>query len=169
MQIIPKLIKCNYTKGRGGFKPRAVILHIMAGTLKGTDSWFANPVAQASAHYGIGLNGEIHQYVNENDMAWHAGVVIRPTWKLLNPKVNVNKETIGIEHEGQPITVWSREMKESSASLVADICKRWGIPLDRDHIIGHYQISAGRRDNCPSLGRNKNQIIEEIINLAKLK
>jgi N-acetylmuramoyl-L-alanine amidase len=30
----------NYTKGRAGYKPVAIVIHIMEGTLNGTDSWF---------------------------------------------------------------------------------------------------------------------------------
>ena len=38
------------------FKPELIVLHIMDGTLSGTDSWFADPSSQVSSHYGIGLN-----------------------------------------------------------------------------------------------------------------
>ena len=169
MNIIKKLTPCNFTKGRGGLKPRAIVIHIMSGTLIGTDAWFQNPKAQASTHYGIGKKGEIHQYVEEADMAWHAGTIINPTWKGLNPKVNANKELIGIEHEGQSTDVWTEEMKNASAELIADICKRWGIEINRDNIIGHYQLSAGRRDNCPAQGRDKVGIIEQLIQLALTK
>ena len=38
----------NKRKGRNGFRPEAVVIHIMEGTLKGTDSWFKNPVSKVS-------------------------------------------------------------------------------------------------------------------------
>jgi N-acetyl-anhydromuramyl-L-alanine amidase AmpD len=41
----------------------------MDGTLAGTDAWFTNPASQVSAQYGIGKNGEVHQYVKEEDTA----------------------------------------------------------------------------------------------------
>lgn len=46
-----------------GYKTIAIVDHIMAGTLSGTDSWFANPASQVSSHFSVGKNGEIHQYV----------------------------------------------------------------------------------------------------------
>src|SRR5271163_203896 len=93
--------KGNYQTGRPGqFQPEAVVIHIMEGTLKGTDSWFNDPRAKVSAHYGIGTGGLVHQYVKEADTAFHAGIVDRPTWPLLKPRVNPNYYTIGIEHEG---------------------------------------------------------------------
>ena len=90
----------NFWSGRKGFRPEAVVIHIMEGTLPGTDSWFASSSSQVSAHYGVGKSGEIHQYVKEGDTAWHAGRVDRPTWKLLKPDINPNLYTIGVEQEG---------------------------------------------------------------------
>lgn len=164
MKIDQKRIAVNFTKGRAGHKPRAIVIHIMAGTYIGTDAWFHNPAAKASTHYGVSKKGEIAQWVSEYDTAWHCGTIIRPTWKAINPHVNPNFETIGIEHEGKPTDVWTQEMKIASSQLIASIAKHWNIPLTRDNVIGHYQLSAGRRDNCPAVDKS---IIDELISLAK--
>jgi len=155
----------NYSIGRGTYKPEAIVLHIMDGSLIGTDSWFADEKSRVSAHYGIGKSGEVHQYVNEVDTAFHAGVVDKPTWKLLKPGKNPNDYTIGIEHEGQPLVndVWPDAMKKASAKLVYEIAQRWSIPLDREHVIGHYEI-RGSKPNCPAVNK---AIIDEVIMLAK--
>lgn len=153
----------NFIRGRGGYRPEAVVIHIMAGTLTGTDAHFANPASQVSAHYGIGKQGQIHQYVKEEDTAFHVGTVDRPTWALIKPGVNPNLYCIGIEHEGQATDIWTEELKAASASMVRDICQRWQIPIDRDHIIGHYQIRASK-PNCPAVDK---RIIDEIIARAK--
>lgn len=50
--------------------PIGVVLHIMQGTLDGTDSWFHNPAAQASAHFGVGKDGRVFQWVNTEARAW---------------------------------------------------------------------------------------------------
>ncbi|HWO92013.1 MAG TPA: N-acetylmuramoyl-L-alanine amidase, partial [Methylomirabilota bacterium] len=63
----------NKESGRRGFRPEAIVVHIMDGTLLGTDARFANPGSKVSAHYGVGTNGQIHHYVAESDTAWHAG------------------------------------------------------------------------------------------------
>jgi N-acetylmuramoyl-L-alanine amidase len=167
MNIIQKTTP-NFTKGRVrngvNYKPTKIVIHIMDGTLAGTDSWFASPSSQVSAHYGIGVNGQIHQYVQEEDQAWHAGVVIRPTADLI-PSVNPNAYTIGIEHEGRPLTndKWTEAMKISSARLIARISEKWGIELNRKNVIGHYEIN-GNKPNCPALDK---KIIDELITLAK--
>lgn len=154
----------NFWDGRSGYKPEAVVIHIMDGTLIGTDSHFASPATEVSSHYGIGQTGEIHYYVKEENAAWHAGRVNSPSWTLLKQNVNPNYYTIGIEHEGRPETVWPDTMKKASATLIRDICRRWNIPIDREHIIGHHQIDGVRRPNCPAYNK---AIIDELVSLAK--
>src|SRR5258708_2913484 len=107
----------NYTQGRKTYKPEAIVIHIMEGTLSGTDSWFQNAASSVSAHFGIGMNGEVHQYVDTENSAWHAGRVNAPSWKLIKPSplfagnfINTNYYTIGIEHEGKEDTEWTDAM-----------------------------------------------------------
>lgn len=137
----------NMETGRVGYRPEAIVVHIMEGTLSGTDSWFANPASAVSAHYGIGMGGQIHQYVAESDTAWHAGRRWKATWRLIRPEVNPNLYTIGIEHEGQAATPWSDAMIAAGTRLAAEICNRWSIAVDRDHLIGHREIYT--RKTCP--------------------
>lgn len=154
----------NFWQGRKGYRPEAIVVHIMDGTLSGTDSWFANQSSQVSSHYGIGKSGEVHQYVKEEDTAWHAGRIDSPNWSLIKSfSVNPNLYTIGIEHEGKADDMWSEAMKKSSATLIAEICERWQIPVDRDHVIGHYQIFS-KKPNCPATDK---KIIDELISLAR--
>ncbi|MBL8037399.1 MAG: hypothetical protein JNN16_07870, partial [Nitrospira sp.] len=40
----------NKDKGREGYRPEAIVIHIMEGTLKGTDAWFTNEESGVSAH-----------------------------------------------------------------------------------------------------------------------
>lgn len=135
----------------------------MSGTLSGTDAWFKNPASQVSSHYGIGLTGEVHQYVKEDDMAWANGRVQNPTSKIVKSLGgNPNNYSISIEHEGTATIEWSKAMKDTSAELIREIAKRHKIPLDRDHIIGHYEIFSGK-PNCPAKDKS---IIDELIRLA---
>lgn len=152
----------NFAVGRGTFKPEVIVIHIMEGTIVGTDAWFQNPASAVSAHYGVGRSGEVHQYVRNQDTAWHAGRVLSPTFSLYKPGVDPNKYTFGIEHEGISTSVWTQEQKTASAALIKQICTEWSIPIDRDHIIGHYQVFAGK-PNCPAVNKD---VINELISLA---
>ena len=152
----------NMTKGRKGYKPEAIVIHVMEGTLSGTDSWFKNPVSSVSAHYGVGVAGDVHQYVQEQDTAWHAGRVHAPSWKIIKTAagsnyVNPNFYTIGIEHEGNENSEWTEAMYAADAELIKAIAARWNIPVDRDHIIGHHEIYSIK--TCPGFKVDINKII----------
>jgi N-acetylmuramoyl-L-alanine amidase len=163
-----QIISChspNFTSGRFGYNVEAIVIHIMEGTLAGTDNWFANPKSQVSAHFGIGFNGLIHQYVNEQDCAWHAGRICNPSWQLLKKLpsgkfVNPNYYTIGIEHEGNESSEWTDQMYQSSGELIGDICSRNKLSIDRDHIIGHHEIYSAK--TCPG----QKVSISRILNIA---
>jgi hypothetical protein len=138
----------NFRRGRPfGLRPEAVVVHIMDGSFEAGESVFRNPTTQKSAHYGISRAGEVHQYVDEHDTAFHAGIVINPTWPLLKPRINPNFYTIGIEHEGRPDDEWPEAQLTASATLIGQIAGRWSIPLDESHVIRHHQIRASK--TCP--------------------
>lgn len=157
----------NFSFGRGGRKPEAIVIHVMEGTLSGTDSWFMRRDSQVSAHYGIGFGGEIHRYVRETDTAWHAGRVNAPSWSLIKRTpdgryVNPNAYTIGIEHEGSASTDWTEAMYRADGEIVAAISTRWNIPLDPLHVIGHREIFSLK--TCPGFSVS----IEKILQLARI-
>lgn len=138
----------NFRKGRPlGFRPEAIVIHIIDGSFSAGESVFLSDGTRKSAHYGISKEGIVHQYVDENDTAFHAGVVVNPTWELLKPGVNPNFYTIGIEHEGRPDDVWPETQLSASATLIGEIVARWDIATDRLHLVRHHQIRATK--TCP--------------------
>ncbi|MGW4638324.1 N-acetylmuramoyl-L-alanine amidase [Sphaerisporangium sp. NPDC004334] len=88
--------------------------------------------AYVSWHYTIrSSDGHIAQHVRARDVAWHAG-----NWYF-------NAKAIGIEHEGfmAKAGAWYTEaMYRASARLVRYLARRYGIPLDRAHILGHDNV-----------------------------
>ncbi len=152
----------NFTVGRKGHVPEAIVIHIIEGSLSSADSWFKTTKSQVSAHYGVGKTGIVHRYVQEKDTAWHAGRVNAPSWTLIKPAgngnfINPNYYTIGIEHEGGDDTEWTDEMYATSSALIKEICQRWGIPIDRKHIIGHHEIYSLK--TCPGNKVDINKLI----------
>ncbi|MFE0132342.1 N-acetylmuramoyl-L-alanine amidase [Streptomyces sp. NPDC059037] len=108
-----------------------VIVHVTQETYADTLAIFQNSAKKVSAHYVVrSEDGHIAQCVRERNVAWHAG-----NW-------NYNTRSIGIEHEGwvdQP-EYFTDAMYEQSALLTSDICDTYGIPKNRDHIIGHVEV-----------------------------
>lgn len=114
----------NYSDGRQGNSIDAIVVHWIVGTLESADATFQDGRRNASAHYGVG-GEEIHQYVKDEDTAWHCGDWL---WNL---------KTIGIEHEGGPDLPISDATYETSAKLIKELCTKYNIPLDKDHILPH--------------------------------
>ncbi|TGE31341.1 N-acetylmuramoyl-L-alanine amidase [Desulfosporosinus sp. Sb-LF] len=135
-----------------GYKILAIVDHIMSGTLAGTDSWFANPASKVSSHFGVGKNGEIHQYVNLENPAWANGGVNNPSWTLLIPGVNPNYYTASIEHEGNSWDVMPEAQYQATLALHRWLIETLSIPVTRDNIIGHYRIDSINKANCPGTG-----------------
>jgi hypothetical protein len=116
-----------------GNKIRYIMIHDTEGSYDGTVSEFLDPKVEVSAHYVIrSSDGAVTQMVRTKDIAWHAG-----NW-------NMNTQSIGIEHEGHAVdgaTWYTDAMYRSSAKLVRYLAARYGIPLDREHIIGHEDVT----------------------------
>lgn len=142
----------NFSPGRRGQTAVAIVVHIMDGTLAGTDAWFASRGSKVSAHYGVGKNGEVHQYVDEDDTAQHAGIVDSPAALVVRQRLTLNPNlyTVGIEHEGRDGDALTPAQADASAELIAEIASDWGIPLDREHVIAHHEIRASK--TCPGKG-----------------
>jgi len=153
----------NFTAGRKGYVPEIIVLHVIDGSQVSCDSWFANPISQVSANYSIGFTGEIHQYVKDEDTAWAQGRVTNPTFSLYKPNVNPNLYCLSIEHEGTDLSIVHEAQINASAELIRSLAGKWNIPIDRDHIIGHYQIFAGK-PNCPATDKS---IIDRIVRQAQ--
>jgi hypothetical protein len=123
---------CNYTNSNRetSYDIRKVVIHVAEGSYSGTVSWFENCAAGASAHYVVSREGRVAQCVRDEDIAWHAG-----WW-------DTNTHSIGIEHAGYIDNPdwFTRSMYHTSARLSAWCCKKYKIPIDRKHIIGHSEV-----------------------------
>ena len=148
----------NFRSGRGDFKPEAVILHRSGGTLAEIDKRCSQTGTFTSAHYAIASDGSVHQYVEEADTAFHAGVVVNATWRLIKPGSNPNFYAIGIELEGDAADPTTSAQYDAAAALIAEIAARYQFGADVDHIVLHSEIRAGR--SCPGDGFDRQQLIE---------
>lgn len=136
----------NFTPDRAGHDmspPSWVVLHTMVGTLAGAAARFAMAREMASAHYGVGLDGRLWQWVDERDAAWTNGATGRGG-------LGDNLDSITIEHEdgGDFDGPRTPELYARSAQLVASVCTRYGMPIDREHVIGHRECDFAST-RCP--------------------
>lgn len=137
----------NHYNGRNGHTITHITLHIMVGHLTGTDSVFQHP-GGASAHYGIGADGTIHQYITENNGSWS------------DANYASNNSTISIEHEGGMNGIpCTQACMDASAKLCADIARRQGwTHLWHDGLNGniwlHREIPGTDHAGCPDRAPN---------------
>jgi N-acetyl-anhydromuramyl-L-alanine amidase AmpD len=119
-----------------------IVIHDTEATWKTTLDLVQDPT-YLGWHYSIrSSDGQVDQHINPKNVGWHAG-----NWY-------VNAHSIGIEHEGFAATgaKWYTEsMYESSATLVHYLATKYGIPLDRAHIIGHDQVPGITTANIPGM------------------
>ncbi|MEU4259446.1 MULTISPECIES: N-acetylmuramoyl-L-alanine amidase [Streptomyces] len=109
-----------------------VVIHVVQGSYATALRVFKNPGHGAATHYVVGKDGRVAQMIRELDVAFHAG------------NRDMNERSIGIEHEGfvdRPQD-FTPEMYAASARLTAGICARYGIPVDREHVIGHVEVEG---------------------------
>ena len=179
------IISDNFQKGRGGQQVRAVVLHIAAGSLSSVFPTFNTPQRGASAHFCIGKDGTIEQYVSVNDtayangLAWHSennqwlcphNQVVQPTWKDLIPKINPNLYTVSIEHEGQPNDQWTDEMYDANLRLLQWLGDQFNLTYVAQHTLtGHFAIDPIDKASCPGPNVEYDRIAQDLaaINAAK--
>lgn len=148
---LPEIIQMpspNHFDGRAGHQPVAIVLHTMGGSLAGTDSWFAQEVSQVSAHYGVGLDGRIHQYVALEDGSWANGILeagnVWPGPAGVNPNyLTVSIETEDLGHGDQPVT-------DAQFDAVLRVCRDVVLPKYQSirYLVSHRAISPKTRPVC---------------------
>ena len=103
--------------------------------------WNAHPYfktiegATVSAHFLIGRNGELWQFVSCDERAWHAGA------SQYRGRADCNDDSIGIELEGLEGEVFEAAQYEALTSLCAAIAQQYPV----QHIAGHEHIAPGRK------------------------
>lgn len=117
-----------------------------------------------SINYIIDRNGNVECYIPEYRCAWHAGVgTFDDDEKYTN---SMNKYSIGIElvamgsqndmkqyltpneyaQLDKSLVGFSDAQYTALSALVSDICSRYNIPCDREHIIGHDEYNPYKSD-----------------------
>lgn len=137
----------NYSKGRAGQRPIAIVNHVMIGTMTGTIGVFKQPGWGASAHYGVGKDGRVVQFVDEADAAWANGPIRAPNsavtpWvaDAARRGVNPNDLSITIEWEGRHQggrggTVWFAG-KPLWVDFMKGTITRFWVPTDAQYAAG---------------------------------
>ena len=153
-----------FTPGRSGQAISRIVIHITdAPTTRSTVNHFTRADANSSAHYLVGQDGEIVQFVSEADTAWHAR--------------GANRNSIGIEHVAvkqggatygkttYPHMPPTDIQYSESAALVSHLCDKYGLTPSRTTIIGHREADTGTsHTSCPDGAWNWDHFMDLVTN-----
>ncbi|MCH0565760.1 MULTISPECIES: N-acetylmuramoyl-L-alanine amidase [unclassified Streptomyces] len=121
---------------------RYIVVHDTEGRWDGVLGLVQDPTYVSWNYTLRSTDGHVAQHVRAKDVAWHAG-----NWY-------VNAKSIGLEHEGflaDPDSWYTEAMYRSSARLVTYLAARYGIPLDRQHILGHDTVPGPTAGTVPGM------------------
>lgn len=145
----------NYTKGRSGRSIEAITLHHMAGRLTAEQCGriFQAKGRYGSSHYGVGYDGSIANYVDEEDTAW------------TNSNWDSNCKSVTIEISDNDNSWYVNDNTLNAViKLVADIAKRrdLGILVPGKNLTWHSMFTS---TTCPGdYLRSKMQYIADEAN-----
>lgn len=128
----------NFGVRRDGLSPSLIVLHYTAmESAAAALERLCDPLAEVSAHYLIGADGQLWQMVDEAARAWHAGA---GCWA---GREDVNSRSIGIELDNRGDHPFSEPQMAALEALLPGIMARWGIgPAG---VIGHSDMAPGRK------------------------
>jgi N-acetyl-anhydromuramyl-L-alanine amidase AmpD len=116
-------------------------IHDIEGTVQDALNEFQNINNGVSIHYIVDTDGTVYQVVHDKDITYHIGNY----W--------YNQRAIGIEHAGFDATgfQWYNAAEYlSSAKLVSYLLKKYNIPLDHDHVVGHGTVPSPAPQFAPN-------------------
>ncbi len=162
---------------RRGHKPCCIVNHISEGSKESCIDWFTSSGnTVSSAHFLVGKDGSIYQFVPIEKMAWANGLkqyqYQYATAGIVEEQgVNPNWYSVSIEHEGVYTETWGKLTKEQLEAsvwlhkyIINYVKEHFGveIPIDRDHILGHSEIDSIRKPFCPGEKFPFNLLIEGV-------
>jgi len=130
--------------------PQGIVVHYVANpgsTAQANRNWFENGAggARTSAHYIVGLAGEVLQLVPDTERAMHAGKSYGTAWNQMAPTNNARY--IGIECCHPDATgKFNTKTMESLLTLLRRLCTVHKLDPARD-IRRHYDVTG---KNCPA-------------------
>lgn len=117
---------------RLGATIRYIVLHHMASTSFESvlESWRTGR-KEGSANYAISNQGDVVLVVPEHMRSWSLS---SSTWDSQSVTFEIENSARG--------GLWpvSGKAQEATAQVIAGLCRRYGIPCDREHILGHREV-----------------------------
>jgi N-acetyl-anhydromuramyl-L-alanine amidase AmpD len=118
--------KCDTSRGAIDY----VVVHDTEGGWDASVATLQNDPGK-SVHYIVDRDGKVGQFLHEDVTAYHAG------------NYYYNQHSVGIEHVGYATQTYPEAQYAASAKLVGYLIQKYGVAVDRAHVIGHDQVPNG--------------------------
>lgn len=152
------------------YEPEYIVIHFTSAVVNHrNDPYNEEHLRELFTSNGVSINyiilrdGTLKCYVPEDRVAWHAGKGEIAGEKYTNAlnrySIGIEIAAIGSKNDMSPyLSSWEYDSLDQSfigftdqqyealKLLVDDLCVRYGIPLDRSHIIGHDEYSPTKTD-----------------------
>jgi N-acetyl-anhydromuramyl-L-alanine amidase AmpD len=153
--------------------PKVIVLHTPEEPVddyESTPAYFAQPDRGASTHYYSDSDGDIFQMVPEINGAIANGVKGKPYPLPTSPAISLNYQSLSIEIEGYAIAMHRTMPRNglqwlSVVDWIIDRAQAHSISIDREHIIGHYEVANDRTDPGTL---NIDKLVEDAITISNL-
>lgn len=145
----------HFTAGRQGQPTNKIFIHHAATTdFDGIGRTFKG-TREVSAHYGVGRNGQVDQYVSEGSIAWHCG-----NWPYNQTSIGIENVNSGGAAQGWPV---ADDTFNTLVELVGDVARRHGmLPLVvGKNLFGHKDVMATA---CPGVLYGRLQELADRVN-----
>lgn len=138
----------------GSNNPKVIVLHTPeepADGHPGTPIYFQGANRGGSTHYYSHSSGDWYQMVPEKKGAIANGVKGKPYPAGTTSSKSLNYQSVNVEIEGYAASI-ATTMPRGKVQWKAVVkwvlfeAKKYKIPIDRRHIIGHYEVANNRSD-----------------------
>ena len=156
----------NHSSRKGAVVDK-IVLHITDGSpsLKNCVERFQRPETKASPHFVVGRDGTVVQLVELDRAAWHASGWNRESVGIehiartpgeLKGWAKLSRETrrklveseADAEATTDPGLMPTEAQLAASVTLVRWLCEKLGLPMDRRHVVGHYESPTTTHEDC---------------------
>lgn len=156
----------NHSSRKGATVDK-IVIHVTDGgpSLRNCVERFQRPETKAAPHFVVGRGGEVVQLVELSRAAWHASgwnresvgiehIARTPVELKAWPKLSRETRLKLVEDEADADTKTDPGLMPTEAQitasrrLVAWLCERLGLPMDREHVRGHYECPGTTHEDC---------------------
>lgn len=126
------------------YKVDTVVIHSTRMTKENSLNRLCDKKSEVSCHYLIDLEGHIYRLVDEDKVAFHAGVSYWGGREKLN-QFSLGIELVDIDHTGERVKSFTHKQMQVLIELIKDIIARYNI--SPQNIVAHSDIAPDRKDD----------------------